>query len=107
MFGVLKRGGRVDTKMIPDVRAATLIPIIHRRTRPDSIVHTDSFSVYDALDVSAFHHLRVNHSDRFGDGRNHINGIENFWSQAKRSLARHNGVPRQYLHLFLKECEWR
>ena len=35
-----------------------------------------------------------------------INGIENFWNQAKRHLRRFNGVPKQS-HLFLKECEWR
>ena len=39
--------------------------------------------------------------------RNHINGIENFWNQAKRHLRSYNGVPRQHFHLFIKECEWR
>ena len=32
----------------------------------------------------------------------HINGIENFWNQAKRHLRRFNGVPKQSFHLFLK-----
>ena len=41
-----------------------------------------------------------------GAGR-HINGIENFWNQAKRHLRRYNGIPRHHFHLFLKECEWR
>ena len=34
-------------------------------------------------------------------------GIENFWSQAKRHLRKYNGIPRHHFHLFLKECEWR
>ena len=38
---------------------------------------------------------------------NHINGIENFWNQAKRHLRKYNGIPRHHFHLFLKECEWR
>jgi len=38
---------------------------------------------------------------------NHVNGIENFWSQAKRHLRRYNGIPKKTFHLFLKECEWR
>ncbi len=42
---------------------------------PDSIVSTDSFSSYNALDVSAFHHVRINHSELFADVRNHINGV--------------------------------
>lgn len=44
----------------------------------------------------------------FGEGqRNHINGIENFWNQAKRHLRSYNGIPRQHFHLFIKEWKWR
>ena len=83
------------------------MPIIEEKTRPDSIVYTDGFSAYDALDVSDFRHVRINHSDTFVDDRNHINGIENFWNQANRHLRRYNGIPREQFPLFLKECEWR
>jgi len=38
------------------------------------------------LDVSDFHHFRINHSKLFADHHNHINGIENFWDQAKRHM---------------------
>ena len=71
------------------------MPIMERMILPDSVVYTDGFSSYDALDVSDFHHVRINHSERFVDERNHINGIENFWNQAKRHLRRFNGVPKQ------------
>ncbi|MDY0306491.1 MAG: IS1595 family transposase, partial [Desulfovibrionaceae bacterium] len=107
VFGLLKRSGRVYTVMIPNARKATLMSIMERMIQPDSIVYTDSFSSYDALDVSSFHHIRINHSERFADKHNHINGIENFWNQAKRHLRRFNGIPRQSFYLFLKECEWR
>jgi transposase len=36
-------------------------------------------------------------------GRDHINGIEGFWSYAKNWLYPYRGVPRQYLHLYLAE----
>ena len=55
--------------MIPNARTATLMPIMERMIRPDSIVYTDGFSSYDALDVSDFHHVRINHSERFVDER--------------------------------------
>ena len=45
--------------------------------------------------------------DGDGDGENHINGIENFWSQAKRVLRKYNGIPKTTFPLFLKECEFR
>ena len=38
---------------------------------------------YNALDVSEFKHYRINHSKLFAQNQNHINGIENFWNQAK------------------------
>jgi len=93
--------------MIPNARTDTLMPIMERMITPDSIVYTDCFASYDALDVSGFHHVRINHSELFAAERNHINGIESFWNQAKRHLRRFNGIPKQSFPLFLKECEWR
>jgi transposase len=107
VFGLLKRGGRVYTKIIPDASSATLIPIIQRKIIPDSIVYSDCWRGYNVLDVSDFKHYRINHSKLFADKGNHINGIENFWNQAKRHMRKFNGVPRQHFGLFLKECEWR
>lgn len=110
VFGLLKRDGLVHTVMIPNARQTTLIPIIRATVKPDSIVYTDSFSSYDVLDVSEFRHHRVNHEDCYvdaADKETHINGIENFWSQAKRHLRRYNGIPAHHFQLFLKETEWR
>ncbi len=60
------------------------------------------------LDVSEFHHRHVNHSKVFVTKRgHHINGIENFWNQAKRQLRRFNGLTPDNFYRFLKEREWR
>ena len=107
VFGLLKRQGKVYVAIIANARSDTLIPIIRDKIRPDSVVYTDSFRSYDVLDVSEFKHHRINHSKLFADKHNHINGIENFWNQAKRHLRGYNGIPRQHFHLFIKECEWR
>ncbi len=81
--------------------------IMQDRIVPDSIVYTDAYHSYNVLDVSEFKHYRINHSKLFANKQNHINGIENFWNQAKRHMRRFNGVPRKHFPLFLKECEWR
>jgi len=107
VFGILKRGGKVYTKIIPDAASATLIPIIERKVIPDSIVYSDCWRGYNVLDVSDFHHFRINHLKLFADRQNHINGIENFWNQAKRHMRKFNGVPKAQFGLYLKECEWR
>jgi len=107
VFGILKRGGNVYTQVILDAKTDTLMPIIRQKIKPDSIVYTDYWRAYNALDVSEFKHYRINHSQLFARKHNHINGIENFWNQAKRHMRKFNGVPRQHFDLFLKECEWR
>ncbi len=107
VFGIFKRGGKVYTQIVLDAKANTLMPIIRRKIEPDSIVYTDCWRSYNALDVSEFKHYRINHSRLFAKKKNHINGIENFWNQAKRHMRKFNGIPREHFHLFLKECEWR
>jgi len=107
VFGLLKRGGKVYTKIIPDAKASTLMPIIQDKVIPDSIVYSDCWRGYNVLDVSEFKHYRINHSKLFADKLNHINGIENFWNQAKRHMRKFNGVPKEHFPMFLKECEWR
>src|ERR1700733_6509664 len=59
VFGLLKRGGRVYTVMIPSAKSATLMPIIRGKIKPDSIVYTDSYRSYNVLDVSEFKHYRI------------------------------------------------
>ncbi len=79
--------------IIPHARSETLFPIIREKVRPHSIVYADTFRAYDVLDVSEFHHLRINHSELFAADANHINGVENFWNQAKRRLRRIMASP--------------
>ena len=107
VFGLLKRNGKVYTVIVPNAQSSTLLPIIREKVKPDSIVYTDTYKSYNALDVSEFKHFRINHSELFADKFNHINGIENFWNQAKRHLRKFNGIPKEHFYLFLKECEWR
>ena len=83
------------------------MPIIQSRVKPDSIVYSDCWRGYNVLDTSEFKHYRINHTKLFANKYNHINGIENFWNQAKRHMRKFNGVPREHFPFFLKECEWR
>ena len=94
VFGILKRNGRVYTVVVDNTKSETLLPVIKKKIMPDSIVYTDSLSSYDKLDVSGFIHYRINHSKKFADRQNHINGIENFWNQAKRVCWFREGLRR-------------
>ena len=107
VFGLLKRGGKVYAQVIPDAKRPTLMGIIKKKVVPDSLVYSDSYKAYDTLDASSFRHFRINHSKGFAWKKNHINGIENFWNQAKRHMRKFNGIPKDQFALYLKECEWR
>jgi transposase len=107
VFGLLERGGKVHVVIIPNTKKNILIPIIRQTIEPDSIVYTDGFFSYEALDVCEFRNNFNNHLEKFVEARNHINGIENFWNQAKCHLSTFNLIPRENIHLFIKECEWR
>jgi len=76
---------------------------------PGSIIHADGWRGYNGLvDMGHKKHFRVYHGEHeFARGNCHIDGIESFWSYAKRKLVKFNGVPRQTFLLHLKECEFR
>jgi transposase len=107
VFGLLKRGGKVDVAVIANAQAKTLLPILKERIMPDFIVYSDTLPSYHALDVAGFVHRRINHSKHFAKDKSRINGIENFGNQAKRHLRKFKGVPQAHFPLFLKKCEWR
>jgi len=109
VFGILKRGGKVYTEIVPDCAKATLQGIIRGRVDPDSIIHSDGWRGYNGLvDLGYKKHYRVSHSsDEFANGKNHINGIESFWSYAKRRLMKFHGIAESTFYLHLKECEFR
>lgn len=69
VFGLLKRGGHVYTKVVDNTQASTLMPIITDKIAPDSIVYTDSYRSYNTLDVSDFYHHSINHSKLFASGK--------------------------------------
>ena len=53
VFRLLKCGGKVYTKVILDASSSTLTPAIEYKVTLDSIVYSDSWHGYNALDVSA------------------------------------------------------
>jgi transposase len=109
VFGLLKRGSNVYTEIVPNASKRILQAIIRGKADLASVIHTDRWRGYDGLvDVGFDKHLRVNHgNNEFARGSAHVNGIESFWSYAKRRLVQFNGVPRHTFYLHLKETEYR
>jgi len=108
VFGLLEREGRVYTKVVENVTAETLMQHIAARTRKGSVYYTDAFRGYQSLKRYGKHHV-VNHQKQLVDKRtkNHINGIEGFWSYAKHILYNYRGVSKYHFPMYLKEIEYR
>ena len=109
VFGIFKREGKVYTEIVPNARKKTLQRIIRGKINPKSIIHSDGWRGYDGLvDVGYDKHFRVHHGqDEFATSFSHINGIESFWSFAKRRLAQFNGIRKKKFYQHLKETEFR
>jgi transposase len=109
VFGILQRTGNVYTEIVPDCARATLQAIIRGKVDPASIIHSDRWRGYNGLvDLGYKKHYRVHHgNNEFARGKSHINGIESFWSFAKRRLMKFHGIPQSTFYLHLKECEFR
>ena len=107
VFGILKRGGEVHLTIVKNCSKAQLLPILKGKVLEGNRVYSDGWKPYDGL-VYNYDHYRVYHSkNEFARGKNHINGIESFWSWAKRRLNKMNGIHKEYFYLHLKECEFR
>ena len=108
VFGILKRGGNVYVNIVKHCSKEQLMPIIQGKILEGSTIHSDGWKAYDGLILNGYDHYRVFHSENeFARGKSHVNGIEAFWSYAKRRLAKFNGISTETFFIHLKECEWR
>ena len=107
VFRLLELDGRVYTKVVESVSAGALMTHIENHTRKGSVYFTDAFRGYQSLQRFG-KHLVVNYSKEFVNKRtkNHINGIEGFWSYAKHILYNYRGVSRYHFPMYLKEIEY-
>ena len=96
--GVLERGGKVRTTILPDTTRQTFQKHVRDHVTEGSAVYTDSHSGYTGLDAD-YDHQVVDHMEQYARGRVHTNGLENFWALLKRGLHG-TYVSVQPFHLF-------
>jgi transposase-like protein len=102
VMGLLERGdagaSRVRTKVVKNVRRASLAPEIQEHVEPGTVVLTDSLQSYFGLSQNFVHEV-INHAESYARGRVHTNGLENFWSLLKRTI-KGTYVNVEPFHLF-------
>lgn len=106
VFGIVQRNGRVKAMPIGARRQAEVMHQIQAHTREGALYYTDEWQAYATLKLRG-EHVVIRKEKGRPLGRDHINGIEGFWSYAKNWLYPLRGVPRQYFHLYLAEICFR
>jgi len=109
VFGLLQRKGNVVIRMLPDVRQATIHPIIQGTVERGAIVNTDEYDIYSRLPRLGYVHRTVCHGrreyarDDDGDGIRevHVNTIEGCWSLLRSWLRPHRGISQEKLPGYL------
>lgn len=108
VVGLLKRNGKVFTQIIDNCKRRELMPVIKGKILEESTIYTDGWKSYDGLVLNGYKHYRIHHhKNEFARGKNHVNGIESFWSYTKRRLLKFNGIHKNMFLLHLKESQFR
>ena len=108
VFGILARSGKVFARLVDDVEAKDLIPIIEKKIKKGTKICSDTWRAYTGLATKGYVHRTVEHGEKeYVRGRNHINGLEGFFGYLKRQLSSRGGIRRERLNLYLAEYVWR
>lgn len=111
IMGALQRKGKLNTKIVPNVRAMTMLPYLQDNIAKGSDLLTDELKSYTKIaGIMGINHRTVNHRAKEyakPDGT-HTNTIESFWGQLKRSLSgTYHVVSPKYLPLYVSEFSFR
>ena len=107
--GLVQRGGQAIVKVVPDVKAYTLLPMIQVHIPQGQRVYTDEMLSYNRLTSLGYAHETVQHSAKeYVVGRVHTNNVEGMWSNVKRGIdGVHHAVSPKHLQGYLDSYVYR
>jgi transposase-like protein len=107
VLGILERGGKIRTKVIPSRRKRVLQDEVRKHVTAGAALYTDALLSYEGL-AGDYAHKVVDHAVQYVDGRVHTNGLENFWSLLKRGIhGTYVSVEPFHLFRYLDEQSFR
>src|SRR5271170_1967971 len=107
VMGILERGGKVRTSVLPNRRKSTLQAEVRKHVEAGAALYSDAPLSYEGL-ATDYAHKVVDHAAQYVDGRVHTNGLENFWSLLKRGISgTYVSVEPFHLHRYLDEQMFR
>jgi transposase-like protein len=107
VVGILERGGKVRTTVVPNRKKKALQAEIRKHGEAGSALYTDALLSYHGL-AGEFAHQVVDHAVSYVDGQVHTNGLENYWSLLKRTISgTYVSVEPFHLFRYLDEQAYR
>jgi transposase len=111
VMGIVERNGNAIAKVIPNVRARTLLPMIEAKVAKENktIIFTDELSSYRRVEHLGYAHQIVQHAAKqYVCGIAHVNTVESLWSTIKRGIDGVNhSVSPLYLQSYLDSYVYR
>jgi transposase len=115
VVGMKERGGRIETRIVPDVKTASLRPIVLETVQKGATVSTDELAAYSLLKSDGYFHGAVDHSRKEWAWTDHQTGTrfstnetESFWKLFKDSInGTHIHISSKHLDRYLGEFSFR
>ncbi len=107
VLGILERGGKVRTFVVPGTKRKHLAPQIREHVEAGSAIFSDTLKSYNGLEGD-YQHAVIDHAIEYVRGNVHTNTMENFWSLLKRGLhGTYVSVEPFHLFRYLDEQAFR
>ena len=110
VFGMIERGGRLRLIPVADEKLAIVEPVIRQHISPDATFQTDAFMTYEIIRRRKLfaEHRMINHIEKYADGENHTQHIENAFSLLKRGVyGTFHQISSKHLARYCNEFSYR
>lgn len=109
VIGLAQRKDNIKARVTKNTKSSTIKSIIKDNVEIGINLITDEYRSYNDLGKLGFNHFTINHgNEKWVDGILHVNTIEGFWSQLKRSInGTYHCVSPKYLQLYVDEFVYR
>jgi transposase-like protein len=109
VMGLAQRKGYLKAKVVKNTNSHTVKLIIRDNVKLESDIVTDEYRSYHIVKKMGFNHQTISHvKEQWANGTIHVNTIEGFWSQLKRSInGTYHCVSPKYLQAYVDEFVYR
>ena len=102
VMGAVERKGNMIQRVVPNMKRGITKQFVSQTVKKGSDLYTDGSKRYSGV-TYGYNHKKVNHAKKeYVKGDVHINNMEVFWSNVKRSLkGTHKVISSEYLQSYL------